>query len=234
MANTTNFGWETPDDTDLVKDGAAAMRTLGSAIDTSFVDLKGGTTGQLLSKASNSDLDFSWTTVGSSLEGWTLLNSGGTNLSGSATVTVSGISNRAQLLIFVRSASSANASSFVGLRLNSDSGSNYIYGGLKVAAAASPSNVEDWTSAGNDQWFLGKMGNTAGARVSASARITGATSTSLAKGMIAMGSGDNVSTAEGYAQQGLYTGTSAITSISILSSTGNFDAGSVWVYGSDN
>lgn len=64
MATTTNFGWETPDDTDLVKDGAAAMRTLGSAIDTSLVDLKGGTTGQLLSKASNTDMDFSWTAAG--------------------------------------------------------------------------------------------------------------------------------------------------------------------------
>lgn len=60
MANTTNFGWETPDDTDLVKDGAAAMRTLGNSIDTSFVDLKGGTTGQILSKASNTDLDYAW------------------------------------------------------------------------------------------------------------------------------------------------------------------------------
>lgn len=60
MATTTNFGWETPDDTDLVKDGAAAMRTLGSSIDTSFVDLKGGTTGQVLSKASGTDLDFTW------------------------------------------------------------------------------------------------------------------------------------------------------------------------------
>lgn len=61
MATTTNFGWETPDDTDLVKDGAAAMRTLGNSIDTSFVDLKGGTTGQVLSKASGTDLDFAWT-----------------------------------------------------------------------------------------------------------------------------------------------------------------------------
>lgn len=60
MATTTNFGWETPDDTDLVKDGAAAMRTLGNSIDTSFVDLKGGSTGQVLSKASGTDLDFSW------------------------------------------------------------------------------------------------------------------------------------------------------------------------------
>jgi len=60
MANTTNFGWETPDDTDLVKDGAAAMRTLGSAIDTSMMDLKGGTTGQNLRKNSNTDMDFTW------------------------------------------------------------------------------------------------------------------------------------------------------------------------------
>lgn len=60
MATTTNFGWETPDDTDLVKDGAAAMRTLGNAIDASMVDLKGGTSGQVLSKNSNTDMDFTW------------------------------------------------------------------------------------------------------------------------------------------------------------------------------
>jgi hypothetical protein len=62
MANTANFGWETPDDTDLVKDGAASIRTLGSAIDTSMVDLKGGTSGQILSKNSNTDMDFVWIT----------------------------------------------------------------------------------------------------------------------------------------------------------------------------
>jgi len=60
MATTTNFNWTTPNDTDLVKDGAAAIRTLGNSIDTSFVDLKGGTTGQVLAKASATDLDFSW------------------------------------------------------------------------------------------------------------------------------------------------------------------------------
>jgi hypothetical protein len=60
MATTTAFGWETPDDTDLVKDGAAAIRTLGSSIDTSMAELKGGTTGQVLSKTSNTDMDFTW------------------------------------------------------------------------------------------------------------------------------------------------------------------------------
>ena len=57
---TTNFGWTVPSDTDLVKDGAAAIRTALGGPDTSFVDLKGGTTGQVLSKASGTDLDFTW------------------------------------------------------------------------------------------------------------------------------------------------------------------------------
>lgn len=63
MPTTTNFGWTTPADTDLVKNGAAAIRTLGNGIDTSLLDLKGGTTGQVLSKTSDSDLDFTWVTT---------------------------------------------------------------------------------------------------------------------------------------------------------------------------
>ena len=63
MSTTTpNFGWTIPSDTDLVTDGAAAMRDLGDGIDTSFVDLNGGTTGQILSKTSATDLDFTWIT----------------------------------------------------------------------------------------------------------------------------------------------------------------------------
>lgn len=57
---TTNFGWDIPQSTDLVKDGATAIAALGQDIDTALVDLKGGTTGQVLAKASGTDLDFSW------------------------------------------------------------------------------------------------------------------------------------------------------------------------------
>jgi hypothetical protein len=63
MATTTpNFGWSVPTSTDLVKDGATAIETLGDSIDASLVDLKGGTTGQVLAKASNTDMDFTWVT----------------------------------------------------------------------------------------------------------------------------------------------------------------------------
>ena len=61
MATTTpNFGWTVPTSTDLVKDGATAIETLGDGIDASFVGLKGGTTGQVLSKTSATDLAFTW------------------------------------------------------------------------------------------------------------------------------------------------------------------------------
>jgi hypothetical protein len=60
MATTPNFNWSTPDNTGLVKNGALDIRTLGNSIDASLVDLKGGTTGQVLTKASNTDMDFSW------------------------------------------------------------------------------------------------------------------------------------------------------------------------------
>jgi hypothetical protein len=44
MATTTNYSWSTPDDTALVKDGAAAIRSLGTAIDTTTKNLNPSTT----------------------------------------------------------------------------------------------------------------------------------------------------------------------------------------------
>lgn len=52
MATTTNFGWDTPDDTDLVKDGAAAIRELGQDIDTT---LGSGTVLQVVTGTTSTD-----------------------------------------------------------------------------------------------------------------------------------------------------------------------------------
>jgi hypothetical protein len=59
---TPNFNWPVPTSTDLVKDGATAIEALGDSIDGSLVDLKGGTSGQVLAKNSNTDMDFVWVT----------------------------------------------------------------------------------------------------------------------------------------------------------------------------
>ena len=85
---TTNFGWDIPQSTDLVKDGATAIAALGQDIDTALVDLKGGTSGQVLAKNSNTDMDFIWVTdAAGDITGVTA----GTGISGggtSGTVTV--------------------------------------------------------------------------------------------------------------------------------------------------
>lgn len=99
MATTTNYGWETPDDTDLVKDGAAAIRTLGSAIDTtmatmvpkSLVDAKGdlftataddtparlavGANDTILVADSSTATGLKWATPAASASGLTLISS---------------------------------------------------------------------------------------------------------------------------------------------------------------
>ena len=61
MANpTTYFGWVMPTATDLVTDLPADFNVFGQGVDTSMQDLLGGTTGQVLSKASNTNMDFAW------------------------------------------------------------------------------------------------------------------------------------------------------------------------------
>lgn len=62
MSNpTTPFGWQMPTNTDLVTDLPADFEVFGQAVATSMADLLGGTTGQVLSKNSNTDMDFVWT-----------------------------------------------------------------------------------------------------------------------------------------------------------------------------
>ena len=64
MSNpTTPFGWQMPTNTDLVTDLPADFEVFGQAVATSMQDLLGGTTGQILSKASNTDMDFTWTSA---------------------------------------------------------------------------------------------------------------------------------------------------------------------------
>lgn len=86
MATTTNYGWETPDDTDLVKDGASAMRTLGSSIDTTVKALNPETTlGDISYRSSTSNTKTRLAigtsgqvlTVSSGVPAWTTLSTSG-------------------------------------------------------------------------------------------------------------------------------------------------------------
>jgi hypothetical protein len=61
MSNpTTPFSWQMPTATDLVTDLPADFEVFGQAVATSMADLLGGTAGQVLSKTTNADMDFTW------------------------------------------------------------------------------------------------------------------------------------------------------------------------------
>jgi len=90
MANpTTNYGWQMPTPTDLVTDLPADFEVFGQAVDTALIDLKGGTTGQVLSKTTGTDMDFTWVTSNpgdiTGVTAGTGISGGGT--SGDVTVT---------------------------------------------------------------------------------------------------------------------------------------------------
>jgi hypothetical protein len=85
---TTPFSWQMPTATDLVTDLPADFEVFGQAVATSLADLLGGTTGQILAKNSNTNMDFVWVTndVGdiTAVTATTPLTGGGT--SGAITV----------------------------------------------------------------------------------------------------------------------------------------------------
>lgn len=108
---TPNFNWPVPTSTDLVKDGATAIEALGDSIDASLVDLKGGTSGQVLAKNSNTDMDFVWVTdAAGDITGVTVtspLTGGGT----SGTVTVGILSGTTSNLGAVQLSDSTSSTS---------------------------------------------------------------------------------------------------------------------------
>lgn len=235
---TTNFGWDIPQSTDLVKDGATAIAALGQDIDTALVDLKGGTTGQVLAKASNTDLDFSWVAPGGGLT-WTLLNTGGTALNTTQEITVSGLSAK-QMLIFVKDASSANVQSVIEIRPNNDTtAANYASFGSEntnndpYSVGQSKPISSDFGS-GFNRFRIGRMENQVAGTVSGSLFID-STDTTNWKRVSVVGNGSNSGGTgqSDFTYQGLFKSTSAITSITIRSSSGNFDAGTIFIYGAN-
>jgi hypothetical protein len=148
MATTTNYGWTTPDDTALVKDGAAAIRTLGTSVDTTTKALNPSTTlGDIEYRSStantNTRLGIGSTgnvlTVSGGVPAWVAPSGGAGNMVQVATgtlsgtsVTISSLSTYTDLCLYVFGVTTGGSYQ-LRFRLNNNSGANY--NNLSLSAA---------------------------------------------------------------------------------------------------
>ena len=311
MSNpTTPFSWQMPTSTDLVTDLPADFEVFGQAVATSMADLLGGTTGQILAKASATDMDFTWIAndqgditgvtagtgisgggtsgtvtvtnsmataidakgdliagtgadafsriavgangtvltadsaeatglkwvAGAGATGYTLLNAGGTALSGSSTVTISSIAAKS-LFIYYTGATCGTVNTQISLRFNADTAANYTYAGWRVETNASYSatGISQLSSgySGGTSILLNKGSNDATQLMSGGFQMnltdqTGWKALHASFGANTTGTGAFMGTLEGF-----YEASAAITSISLISSAGNFTAGTIYVLGAN-
>ena len=193
-----------------------------------------GTNGQYLSADSTASTGLAWASVSAGAN-WSLLNAGGTSLSGGSTITVSGISGKDKIMVLVKDASSSSASATMSLRFNTDSGSNYYSFGMSYTFNSSYSSSDFGTLGGSASTgvFLGRVSSDAAAAVAGNMIITGCNSTGV-KVFQGFGSG-RPRTGNGqisYLSGGYYDSSSVISSVSIVTDTGTFDDsdGRIYVY----
>jgi hypothetical protein len=244
MANpTTNYGFVLPTSSDLVTDLPADFDVALQGVDTRLKALQPGTTlgdlayssatantntrlgigttGQVLTVAGGVP---TWAAAGSA-PNYELINTGGTALTGAATVTVSGISGKNNLYVFITGLSAGGGSN-IGIRFNTDSNNNYELVWYNWSPSPATLTGQAYTAQSNFQvgyldggadtatYVLSLSGaNAAGRKPFTSIGYSGATS------------------ANNRIINGAYFGTSTISSISVVSSSGNLDAGTIYVYG---
>ncbi len=224
MATTPNFNWATPDNTGLVKNGALDIRTLGNAIDASLVDLKGGTTGQVLAKQTNTDMDFTWSTPASG-GGMTLLST--TSLTGAST-TISSISQSYKsLFMVIYGVTNATANGLMRIAPNNNTtGSSYVsidsVGGSFVNSVFRVTNI----NLGSTAWSRSSTNN------AATVEIDNYTSSTNYKPIQAYGYAEETGgSVMSFNIGGAFVSNTAITSLVFSNAGGNLSTGTVLLYG---
>ena len=251
MPTTTNYGWTTPADTDLVKDGAAAIRTLGSSIDStlktqidaqipdSLLTTKGdliaatgastparlavGSNDQVLMADSTTATGLKWATSASG--GMTLLST--TTLSGAST-TVSSINQGYTNLYVVFQDTVGNTNTTFLIRFNSDTGTNYRTQGAKGGGGT----ISVDSGSDDGVWFYDGLGSssTAGNPLSGFLSINNYTSTGT-KPLEFSARVTRSDNRKFYIASGIYFGGSAISSMTFVAENQSFTAGTVRIYG---
>ena len=236
MATTTNYGWTTPDDTALVKDGASAIRTLGTSVDTTTKNLNPETTlGDIAYRSSTSNVNTrlgigssgQYLSVSGGVPAWVTLSAGGitllstTSLSGAST-TVSSIDQTYTNLYVVMSGFYTSGGAQFTIKPN---GTNNIGNNVLGAYA----NVS--TLVANTNILSPGIGTSTTAVDSvAYLDVNNYANTSMTKAVDWYGSSNN-GTDGSWIASGSFRTTSAISSLVFAPSSGTWSGGSVRIYG---
>jgi len=241
MATTTNYGWTTPDDTALVKDGAAAIRTLGSSVDTTTKALNPSTTlGDIEYRSStantNTRLGIGSTgqvlTVSGGVPAWAApASSGGmtlistTTLSGSST-TISSIPGTYKSLVVYLFGIDLATDDYPSIKPNNTD--NVVNIGLAGSPASFGSSNELYITSGSLTMTAGNTNNAWTVHFDNYASSTNYKPVSFYGGF----RNTAVSTFRAITGGGMFKSNTAITSLVFTSSGGiSYNGGTVLLYG---
>ena len=253
MATTTNYSWSTPDDTALVKDGAAAIRSLGTAIDTTvftnagaainktIIDAAGdliygtaadtaarlaiGTANQQLRVNSGATAPEWFTPTASG--GMTLIST--TTLTGASVALTSIPQTYNDLHVVIQNFKPASDGAYCNMRLNNDSTSNR-YRTLTLVSA----NMETSLDFNNTSFHVSSANDNSVATGLSHTRLynyTNSTTWKMADTMVISTDNSTTTNFQCFQRLGVYNQTAAITEINMLPSSGNFTSGTVLLYG---
>ena len=168
---------------------------------------------------------------------FSLLNAGGTAMSGSSSITISGISNMDDIYVFINGWSSTPLFNTIGLRINADTTNKYGYAGALYDYSTTNSNAgipSPANQAPNSISYipLGGLNRNTYNSMSGSLRISGGATSGVKMIQATIGADQYYS--QGAGLNGQYTGTSTISSVTIFSLVpDNFSGGTIYVYGAN-
>lgn len=241
-AGTGISGGGASGDVTITNSMATAYTTKGDLVpatgSATFSRLGVGANATVLTADSTAATGMKWAAVSAGATGWTLLNSGGTALTGATSVTISGISAK-EILVGISSGSSVNVSAGITVRPNNLSTGIYdVWGSNTVGNSTyDPAYIFDKRNLyqATNGIEIGLMANVATATVSGYCYIDKTDQTGY-KRFQASGSGSGELTKNGqqqFATGGILEMSAAVTSITVVSTTGNLDAGTVYVFGAN-